>query len=172
MHFFNYQGDRSMPHHLRIETKDYAAFTTTRTKHSELWFINNKPFEEKIFGFLLFLSNRRWTQMNADRRRVFDGVCTPLQICSRHQAANPLNLHLRFVNPESIEGHLRSSAVKPQKIHPLQLSPQSRIRLSREKTSKKASAKYRAGHLNVEFPPGMYRPHLSTCLTYPPPTVH
>jgi REP element-mobilizing transposase RayT len=51
MHYFNYQGDHGMPHHPRIETKDYAAFTTTRTKHSELWFINNKKFEEKILAF-------------------------------------------------------------------------------------------------------------------------
>jgi hypothetical protein len=42
-----------MPHHPRIETKDYAAFTTTRTKHSELWFINNKKFEEKILAFFV-----------------------------------------------------------------------------------------------------------------------
>jgi REP element-mobilizing transposase RayT len=40
-----------MPHHPRIESKDYASFTTTRTKHSELWFVNNKPFEEKILAF-------------------------------------------------------------------------------------------------------------------------
>jgi REP element-mobilizing transposase RayT len=40
-----------MPHHPRIETRDYAAFTTTRTKHSELWFVNNKKFEEKILAY-------------------------------------------------------------------------------------------------------------------------
>jgi hypothetical protein len=37
---------------------------------------------------------------------------------------------------------------------------------------KKASAKYRESYLNVEFPPGMYRPHLSTYLTHPPPVTH
>jgi hypothetical protein len=41
-----------MPNHPRIETRDYAALTTSRTSHSELWFVNNKPFEEKILALI------------------------------------------------------------------------------------------------------------------------
>ncbi len=37
---------------------------------------------------------------------------------------------------------------------------------------KKASARYRKGFLDTEFPPGMYRPHLSTLTTHPPPVIH
>lgn len=47
-----------MPHHPRIESKNHAAFTTIRTKHSELWFINNKPFEQKILTFVAKYTER------------------------------------------------------------------------------------------------------------------
>ena len=40
-----------MAYHPRIESKEYAGFTTTRCKNSELWFINNKKLEEKVLAF-------------------------------------------------------------------------------------------------------------------------
>jgi len=41
-----------MAYHPRIETKEYASFTTTRARNSELWFVNNKPLESKILAYL------------------------------------------------------------------------------------------------------------------------
>jgi hypothetical protein len=40
-----------MGYHPRIETSEYADFLTTRTRNSELWFINNQPLEEAILGY-------------------------------------------------------------------------------------------------------------------------
>lgn len=37
--------------HPRIETSKMATFQTTRTRCSELWFVNNKPLEEAILGY-------------------------------------------------------------------------------------------------------------------------
>ncbi len=54
-----------MPHHPRIESKDHAAFTTTRCKHSELWFVNNKDFEQKILAFTAKYSERYQVKLYA-----------------------------------------------------------------------------------------------------------
>jgi hypothetical protein len=40
-----------MGYHLRIESKDHASFLTTRSRNSELWFVNNKPLERAILAF-------------------------------------------------------------------------------------------------------------------------
>ncbi|MEY4668951.1 MAG: hypothetical protein RL518_1650 [Pseudomonadota bacterium] len=40
-----------MSYHPRIECKDVASFQTTRTRNSELWFVNNSPLEEAILGY-------------------------------------------------------------------------------------------------------------------------
>jgi hypothetical protein len=40
-----------MGYHPRIETSDYANLITTRTRNSELWFVNNKPLEEATLGY-------------------------------------------------------------------------------------------------------------------------
>jgi REP element-mobilizing transposase RayT len=39
-----------MAYHPRIETAKFKNFLTTRTRNSELWFVNNKPLEESILG--------------------------------------------------------------------------------------------------------------------------
>ena len=39
-----------MGYHPRIETPDMGSFTTTRSRNSELWFVNNRPLEEVILG--------------------------------------------------------------------------------------------------------------------------
>jgi len=49
----------------RIESKDYSAFTTTRTKHSELWFINNKAFETHILALTAKYSEVRNVKLYA-----------------------------------------------------------------------------------------------------------
>ena len=41
-----------MAYHPRIETGEYAGFSTSRLRHSELWFINNKPLESAVLGYL------------------------------------------------------------------------------------------------------------------------
>jgi hypothetical protein len=41
-----------MSYLLRVESEDYSSFNTTRTRNSELWFVNNKPLEQKILGYL------------------------------------------------------------------------------------------------------------------------
>jgi hypothetical protein len=41
-----------MGYHPRIETKKIATFQTTRTRCSELWFVNNEELEHAILGYL------------------------------------------------------------------------------------------------------------------------
>jgi REP element-mobilizing transposase RayT len=324
MLYFNYQGDRSMPHHPRIETKDYAAFTTTRTKHSELWFINNKPFEEKILAFIAKYSEEYHVKLYAlaiEGSHIHHFGDYPEENCSAfHQALNSMiariapqycvkyhnykfwerryskeliphhhddliakflytvlqpvqdglierisdypgytclsdaikgidrkfelvnwtsyNRALRTNEKESIQDHTEEYTLKFHRIpglehlsdkeyqkHMFKKVEERRLELVNERREeglgfvgkenlkntelgtsarspkkstrysfrprvdsvcperkqeaknfyfrmydlfKKASAKYRKGYLNVEFPPGMYRPHLSTCLTHPP----
>jgi REP element-mobilizing transposase RayT len=40
-----------MAYHPRIETDLYSSFLTTRSRNSELWFINNKPLEQDILAY-------------------------------------------------------------------------------------------------------------------------
>lgn len=40
-----------MSYHPRIECKDVSSFQTTRSRNSELWFVNNKDLEEAILGY-------------------------------------------------------------------------------------------------------------------------
>ncbi len=40
-----------MGYHPRIESKRLASFLTTRTRNSELWFVNNKPLEDAVLGY-------------------------------------------------------------------------------------------------------------------------
>ena len=40
-----------MSYHPRIESKELASFVTTRSRNSELWFVNNDPLEEAILGY-------------------------------------------------------------------------------------------------------------------------
>ncbi len=41
-----------MGYHPRIETEEYVNLITTRSRNSELWFINNKKLEEAILGYI------------------------------------------------------------------------------------------------------------------------
>jgi len=47
-----------MSYHPRIECKDVASFQTTRTRNSELWFVNNRELEEAILGYAARYSTR------------------------------------------------------------------------------------------------------------------
>lgn len=47
-----------MPNHPRIETAAYHNFVTSRTRNSELWFINNRKLEEEILGRLAVCCER------------------------------------------------------------------------------------------------------------------
>jgi REP element-mobilizing transposase RayT len=40
-----------MGNHHRVETDEYADFITTRTRNSELWFVNNAPLENAILAY-------------------------------------------------------------------------------------------------------------------------
>jgi hypothetical protein len=40
-----------MGYHPRIESTKLPSFVTTRSRNSELWFINNKPLEDAILGY-------------------------------------------------------------------------------------------------------------------------
>jgi len=46
-----------MGYHPRIECKDIASFQTSRSRCSELWFVNNQELEEKILGYAAKYSN-------------------------------------------------------------------------------------------------------------------
>jgi hypothetical protein len=54
-----------MPYHPRIECKDIASFQTTRTRNSELWFVNNKKLEDDILGYAARYSTRYEVKMYA-----------------------------------------------------------------------------------------------------------
>ena len=47
-----------MSYHPRIERTDVAVFLTTRTRASELWFINNPELEHAVLGYLAKYSKR------------------------------------------------------------------------------------------------------------------
>jgi len=54
-----------MGYHPRIECKDMASFQTTRTRNSELWFINNSGLENAILGYAARYSTRYEVKMYA-----------------------------------------------------------------------------------------------------------
>ena len=47
-----------MGYHPRIECSKIATFQTTRTRNSELWFVNNTPLEREILGYAARYSGR------------------------------------------------------------------------------------------------------------------
>jgi hypothetical protein len=47
-----------MPYHPRIECEEIASFQTTRTRNSELWFVNNPELEKAILGYAARHSTR------------------------------------------------------------------------------------------------------------------
>lgn len=47
-----------MGYHPRIESTEYASFLTTRSRNSELWFVNNQELEEAILGYVAKFNNR------------------------------------------------------------------------------------------------------------------
>ena len=47
-----------MSYHPRIEAPDITNFLTTRCRNSELWFINNKPLDDAILGYLASFTKR------------------------------------------------------------------------------------------------------------------
>jgi hypothetical protein len=54
-----------MGYHPRIENSKIGSFQTTRTIRSELWFVNNKPLEDAILGYLAKYKNRYGVQLYA-----------------------------------------------------------------------------------------------------------
>lgn len=49
----------------RIESKEYASFLTTRSRNSELWFVNNPKLEETILGYAAKYSGTYGVQLYA-----------------------------------------------------------------------------------------------------------
>lgn len=47
-----------MSYHPRIETNEYADLITSRTRNSELWFVNNRQLENAILGYTAKYSTR------------------------------------------------------------------------------------------------------------------
>ena len=47
-----------MSYHPRIETPDLASFLTTRSRNSELWFVNNPVLENSILGYAAKFAQR------------------------------------------------------------------------------------------------------------------
>lgn len=54
-----------MPYHPRIECQDVASFQTTRSRNSELWFVDNKKLEESVLGYAARYSTRYEVKMYA-----------------------------------------------------------------------------------------------------------
>lgn len=47
-----------MSYHPRIESKDLGSFLTTRSRNSELWFVNNNKLQQSILGYAAKFSKR------------------------------------------------------------------------------------------------------------------
>ncbi len=47
-----------MSYHPRIEPKTVASFITSRSRNSELWFVNNRSLEEAILGYAAKFTER------------------------------------------------------------------------------------------------------------------
>ena len=47
-----------MSYHPRIESSEFASFLTTRSRNSELWFVNNPALENAILGYAAKFSQR------------------------------------------------------------------------------------------------------------------
>jgi len=47
-----------MSYHARIETSEFASLSTTRSRNSELWFINNRRLENEVLGNLAKYAKR------------------------------------------------------------------------------------------------------------------
>lgn len=43
--------DLSVGYHPRVEDSDRHSFLTTRSRNSELWFVNNRPLEKAVLGY-------------------------------------------------------------------------------------------------------------------------
>ncbi len=54
-----------MGYHPRIESTEIASFQTTRTRGSELWFVNNPPLERAILGFAAKFAQRYGVKLYA-----------------------------------------------------------------------------------------------------------
>jgi hypothetical protein len=54
-----------MGYHPRIESADLASFQTTRSRNSELWFVNNQNLEEAILGYAARYATRHEVIMYA-----------------------------------------------------------------------------------------------------------
>lgn len=54
-----------MGYHARIETENVASFQTTRTRNSELWFINNCELEDAILGYAARYTERYQVELYA-----------------------------------------------------------------------------------------------------------
>jgi putative transposase len=55
----------TMGYHPRIETSNIATFQTTRSRNSELWFVNNKPLEDAVLGLLAKFASRYSVELYA-----------------------------------------------------------------------------------------------------------
>ena len=47
-----------MSYHPRIESPKYSSFITTRSRNSELWFVNNESLEKALLGYVAKFTNR------------------------------------------------------------------------------------------------------------------
>jgi REP element-mobilizing transposase RayT len=54
-----------MSYHPRIESPELANFLTTRTRNSELWFVNNQSLEESILGYAAKYAERYGVKLYA-----------------------------------------------------------------------------------------------------------
>lgn len=54
-----------MSYHPRIECQDVASFQTTRSRNSELWFVNNQELQEAVLGYAARYSTRYEVKMYA-----------------------------------------------------------------------------------------------------------
>ena len=52
-------------YHARIESKELSSFLTTRSRNSELWFINNRELEDAILGYTAKFAERYGVKLYA-----------------------------------------------------------------------------------------------------------
>jgi len=54
-----------MGYHPRFECRERASFLTTRSRNSELWFVNNPKLEQAILGYAARYAQRRKVKLYA-----------------------------------------------------------------------------------------------------------
>ena len=154
-----------MPYHSRIECEDVASFQTTRTRNSELWFINNPELEKAILGYAARYATRYEAKIYA---LAIEG--NHIQNVSLFPLANRSHFMRAFnseIKPGARPKNTKTSGPRDHRPRILSKNPERRSfgeawYFSIYFKYRECSKRYRSGEPDVEFPKGTYKPPLFT----------